>query len=39
MGSIGTIVGHLPDLITVGSSALWDIFVTGSFTMITGITP
>lgn len=39
MGSIGTVFSYLPDLITVGSSALWDIFVTGSFTMITGITP
>ncbi|GBF17493.1 hypothetical protein Br6_04899 [Rhodococcus sp. Br-6] len=39
MGSIGTVLGFLPDLITTGSSTMWDIFVEGSFTMLTGFTP
>lgn len=39
MGSIGAIFGVLPELITTGSSTLWDIFVAAPFTIITGITP
>lgn len=39
MGSLGTLAGFLPELITTGSSTLWEIFVQMPFTILTGITP